>query len=331
MALATWSIPGDKDTFASGSRSPSPQNRCLLSVRVISLSESCVHIHVENDNRRAVYIGVMAQMIYDGVFYRAAIVARFGVPLVVSLIGAGPCFATDCDPGLTGVSGHPLGYRQRVGRCEGIYWEPHSARDKISVLSYTNGQLPAETAIQDSLPLGWVSTSAGHSRDAVRLRAASLTAAVFYRMDAIRPHSPSTYPWPTDVLRKVDQLTLGDLGFIAATREKVGEVNWTIHLPVSVGIPPPRSPSLALTLAATAPIRDLSWGCLRIEPTGLPGEQVASGRLPGALQMLEPVHVKLPMRAFSGLCYLEIRADVVGGGAGPLITSIVISVPRTEP
>lgn len=225
------------------------------------------------------------------------------------------------------MTGNPLGYRQRTDRCEGIYWEPHAARDSISVISYTNGPLPAGPSIPETLPIGW---SAGTGADAaalVRLRAASLSAKLYYRMDATRPSVAGSYPWPTDVLRELKQLTLRDLGFIALTTERVGEVNWATYLPVSVGASP-RAPALALTLAATTPIRNLDWECLRIDRSGVPGKRVASGRLPGPLEMLEPVRLTLPIAGFSGLCYLELRAEPLGSGAGPLATSIVIRVPR---
>jgi hypothetical protein len=115
-----------------------------------------------------------------------------------------------CDPSLVNKTDHPTAYKERKGRCEGVYSQQVStvSLDIRSLVSSFDSFDPNRDL---ELPLAWTAPL-GRERN-VRLRAFSFNPRVHYRMDTTVPSAHGSYRWPTDVLASQD-LAVEDLGII---------------------------------------------------------------------------------------------------------------------
>lgn len=146
--------------------------------------------------------------------------------LVLSLsLAASAQAATLCDPNLPSEPKSPLAYKERNGRCEGIYAQEVSAVS-VDVRSVLAGFGSFDPGRDEHLPLAWTAPP-GESGN-LRLRAFSFRPRTYFRMDTELPASQGVFSWPTDVLSQLnlDEETLGllawmDLPGSSGTRREV--------------------------------------------------------------------------------------------------------------
>lgn len=133
-------------------------------------------------------------------------------PLIVVLVAFSlPAGAESfCDPSLMKKMDHPTAYKERKGRCEGVYAQQVSTVS-LDIRSLVSGFGSFDPNRDLELPLAWTAPP-GQERN-VRLRAFSFHPKVHYRMDTAVPAARGSYPWPTDVLASQD-LAVEDLGII---------------------------------------------------------------------------------------------------------------------
>jgi hypothetical protein len=160
-------------------------------------------------------------------YWGLIIAAVFG--LAWPQAAAGPC-----DPSLTPIVGDPNGYRLRGDRCEGVYLQPLKGSAALMIASFTEAYLEFDARARPTLTLEWTSLE---DSGPTRLRAHSLRAREYYRMDAERPVGTGSYSWPTTILGNLS-LSRKSLGILAWNEVKVDQSDKRIHVPLRVGATP---------------------------------------------------------------------------------------------
>jgi hypothetical protein len=257
--------------------------------------------------------------------FRRIFLSSVALSILVTPLSTGALAANDCEPSIATVSKDPLGYRQRVDRCEGIYWEPHSSRDSIFIASFTTGDPSLESPFPAALSISWSADAATATSNPLHIRVTSLNPELFFRMDARRPRMSAGFLWPTDVLKRLP-LNQKELGFVGEITEYMGGVKWTVALPLAIGGVSDVQDLTAVFLATT-PVTGVNWACQPIDvSTGLPTDDViAHGRLNDSFEAFQPIHITLSVRDFAGPCQLNIWTESAGLGPGsPLTTAFVI-------
>jgi hypothetical protein len=136
-----------------------------------------------------------------------------------------------CDESLTQLTNHPLGYRDRGDRCEGIYIGK-IASTTLLVASLTESFEEYKTASDKPLDIDW-DKPPGNGNENVRVRAQGLIRHLYYRMDTAQPSGRGSYRWPTDILASLN-IVKDDLGIVALTRYSVGQRERDVYLPLRI-------------------------------------------------------------------------------------------------
>jgi hypothetical protein len=151
---------------------------------------------------------------------------------VLILLPGPAAAASSCDPNLLDGSDSPLAYRQREGRCEGIYGQQVGAVT-LDVRSLVAGFGSFDPARDTELPLAW--TAPPGATQNVRLRVFSFKPRTYFRMDTAVPASRGSYLWPTDVLAQVG-LGKESLGLVAwIDLPGPGGTSHSVYLPLRTG------------------------------------------------------------------------------------------------
>lgn len=151
------------------------------------------------------------------------LIVRGAIAAGVFLALSGPVQAgAFCDPSLVKKSEDSTAYREREGRCEGVYAQ-QVGTVSLDIRSLTASFGPFDPNRDPELSLAWTAPP-GQERD-VRLRAFSLRTRLYYRMDTAVPAARGSYRWPAEILASQG---LGD--------EELGVVAW-IELPRPEGNP----------------------------------------------------------------------------------------------
>lgn len=142
---------------------------------------------------------------------RAAVL--LAAAMLASVLAAGGASGGPCDPGLLGSEQSGLAYRQREGRCEGIYkLEVNS--EQIRLVSVIEGSESFDSS-KSELNFAWSAPPELRAAP-VALRASSLRPRTYYRMDAALPAAAGNFAWPLDIFERVG-LGGGELGARATT------------------------------------------------------------------------------------------------------------------
>ena len=215
-----------------------------------------------------------------------------------------------CDASLTVLAGHPHGYRLRGDRCEGVYVEEVSGTS-LKIVSFTEWFEDFNPAAE-TLMLAWTAPQPS----IVHLRADAVKRRIYYRMDTVKAAERTSYEWPTSLLAAL-QLRQADLGALAWADIRIGTSTQAVHLPLRIGkrseadapgqyrllLMPGRR--LSEVYVHLAPVRtDGTLGRFVVQ-----GEPLRYGQYPAERAI--PIRVTVP--PVSGLYYLELGADIVGG------------------
>jgi hypothetical protein len=233
-----------------------------------------------------------------------------------------------CDGTLMGVHNHPFGYRLRGDRCEGIYWEPHTAGGTFAIISIRGGQAPLLTETPDVVRFTWPIDPMIPPKTEVLIRGVNLRSGLYYRLDARKSYLDGVYNWPTDIIRGLG-LTAPEIAVSATTRVKIGSITWNVILPLAEDSSPRGSSSYDVVLIASTAILRLSWELREIDTDGTPGRRVGHGVLAKQFRAGEAIRVPVDLPGFRGLCYLEFHAEPAAARASyPLTASTVFLIPR---
>jgi len=198
--------------------------------------------------------------------WRALLACGMGLSAAFSLPTysqpGGPCLA---DP-ITAADGD-LGYKSRGPRCEGALQRFVSSQASITLIGYHRGTIDFG-AIRRAPSLPLVVEGAG-ARDAIALRALSLTNQARYQMDSVSYKPGEPFIWPVDLLRKASALgatkaaDIETLSVLACTSRCVDRPE-TTYWPVSTT---PASSSQTLSLRVRAGVRSDSV-TVNLKPKG---------------------------------------------------------------
>ena len=126
----------------------------------------------------------------------------------------------------------PFGYAKRSGRCEGLLRRYFGRGDDIELVGYTSGSYDmSEPALRMSV------LSAAAKRDAVTIRALSLTSLVRYQMDATIEQGRD-FQWPLDLVLRAQadrqlQFDPSTLAIVGCTN-RCARQSETLYFPVAV-------------------------------------------------------------------------------------------------
>ena len=196
-----------------------------------------------------------------------------------------------CDPGLSGSSTHPYGYRNRGDRCEGVYFQDVAAT--LRVVSFTNSLAHINIESNEDIDLRWTPASDND----VHLRAEGLRHRLYFRMDTIRLPAPGVYRWPSALLSALD-IAPASLGVIGWTREAFGDTQRDVYLPLHISQDgtQAQSPDYELMLLPGRDVSEIFVTLARADVTGEPdvflreGEPLGYGGYPAGLAL--PIRVR---------------------------------------
>ena len=183
-----------------------------------------------------------------------------------------------CDPGLPQPANDPYGYKQRGDRCEGQYIRQVAGSSSITVASFTRAFENYDLTSGKDLRLDWDTPPASQP---VHLRGIGLRQRFYYRMDTVRPPTPTAYLWNTEVLTGL-RVTTSELGLLAWVSMPVGTANQDVYLPLKIGS---AAPGYRVTLSPGEEVGELWYG---ISPAG------SDGRIGKALFSNKPLEGYYP-------------------------------------
>jgi hypothetical protein len=154
-----------------------------------------------------------------------------GVWLVVSASRAVAQATTarlPCDSNLVQLAAPVNGYQPRGDRCEGVYAR-QVAGTTMFLSSFTESFEKYDIDSDDPLVIKW----SAHTDSGVQLRAETIKAGRYYRMDARAQPRDSVYRWPNRILSS-ERLAKSDLGVLGWTRITLGGRRRVAYVPLSV-------------------------------------------------------------------------------------------------
>jgi hypothetical protein len=222
-----------------------------------------------------------------------------------------------CDPGLPRLPGHPLGYRARAGRCEGLYAREVAA-GSLRIVGYGPQLIDFDPRLSTELRLRWPSSSV---TGVASLRAQSLRPRLYYRMDASAPADRGEFVWPTGILAGLG-MRRADLGVLVWIRRAGTEDGKRLLLPVDVlqqGTVVRRHQPLRLQLLSDAEVGELFVRSQAVDSRAGSVSEWAVGA--GYYPPGRPIELALESIR-TGVHLLQVSATLRNGGA----TSTEVSV-----
>jgi hypothetical protein len=253
---------------------------------------------------------------------RGLAAARAGLVAVCTLLSTleGQAQESACDKNLEKLAGGPHGYVLRGDRCEGIYAR-EVAGTSLWIASLTESFEDYKLASDTDLVIEW----AAPGDRSIRLRAQGVRHDLFYRMDAVRPASPSTYRWPTDLLA-AQHIPREDIGVLGWTSHPVGGVDRDLYVPLRIRRRQSTSKSIDynLVLFPTEELAEVYVSLATVGADGQPKKFIRQGKplRYGYYGAESPVSISLPELKDPGIYYLEIGADLATGGSATLTSWI---------
>jgi hypothetical protein len=209
----------------------------------------------------------------------------------------------NCMPSLISSSANPLSYRERGGRCEGLYEKPKSGT--LYLVSFAQ---PASDVLQnppENLTLRW-----GRLNDKpVHLSAYALNYPYSdsYQMDKIMNENSGHYDWPLSFIHALD-ISAEDLGVVCRTTVVIGNLEKELYYPIRLS--PKVSKIYRMIFKSDYALFNITYSLALLDrKNGFPtrivrqSEKVATFRAPGDLIKID-IDVKMP----TGCYELKIKA-----------------------
>lgn len=172
-----------------------------------------------------------------------------------------------CDPSLAKKSEGSTAYREREGRCEGIYAQ------QVGTVSLDVRALVAPAGSFDpnkdrDLLLGWA-VPPGAQGD-VRLRAFSFRPNLYYRMDSAVPAASASFRWPTEILASLGLKNpeLGVIGWIELPRPEGSPRKVYLPLRTGVRVGAPDGEGYEVTVVPSERLRSVHVTVSRLDADG---------------------------------------------------------------
>ena len=249
----------------------------------------------------------------------------YGLPIATSLLALGmlgrpsgaeatlvpPRF--DCDSLVTTQATDPLRYRLRGERCEGVYGQNVSGSSTLRVASLVESLEAFADTSSPPLRIEWTPPNG----EGVVLRASSMRAGLYYRMDTVHPIAGSSFAWPADVRRPL-RLSSADIGVTGTASMSIGGARKEVLVPLRISQrgAPARSSSYRLTLWPTVGLREVFVTVAATDSAGAPtrylqrDEKLGYGVYPAD----RPIVIRLPALTRAGVYLVRVAATREGSG-----------------
>jgi hypothetical protein len=201
-------------------------------------------------------------------------------------------------------------YKDRGGRCEGLYAEEVSLTGNLLVASLTAGAVKPEQWASQPLTV----QCRYKERADVHIQAFLLQPKPFYRLDVVQQGSAISWNWDTEVIAKYAKPV--NVGLVAWTSALIDGQTERIYLPVSGPAASPRDPLKLIVLPPVA----VGEAYLTIAGTG-PGEKPLRQQAPvgkGSYLKNQRIEIDIPPLPHEGLYRVEVTARAsVGSVSAP--------------
>ena len=159
---------------------------------------------------------------------RASVIGGWLVVAVSQAPAQGTTAKLPCDSNLLQLAAPVNGYRLRGDRCEGVYAR-QVAGTTLFLSSFTETCEKYDLTADDPLIIRW----AAPADSGIQLRAETIKAGRYYRMDTRAAPRDSVYRWPNRILSS-ERLARSDLGVLGWTRITLGGRRRVAYVPLAV-------------------------------------------------------------------------------------------------
>lgn len=235
--------------------------------------------------------------------------------LILALV-AGICDAAGyCDSSVPQNADSPHGYREREGRCEGLFIKEVAGSTTLLVASLTESFVDFDPAKTGVLHVDWTAPA---NAGATKLRAFGLRRKQYYRMDSVCPATEAPFRWPADVLANLN-LTQPYLGVVAWSTVRTGGAEREVYLPlrISPAAAPPSNGNIELRLVSGAELEEVFMALSQLDPQS-GARKLIYDKKPlkqGFYPAERPITIALTGLTQPGYYHLSIGATLRSGGA----------------
>lgn len=169
-----------------------------------------------------------------------------------------------CDSRLLQLAAPVNGYQRRGDRCEGVYAR-QVAGTTLFLASFTETFEKYDLKSDAPLLVRWPM----RPDSGIQLRAETVRAGRYYRMDTRAAPQDSVFTWPSRILSS-ERLNRGDLGVLGWTRLTIGGQRRIVYLPLAItqqGAPKRCNP-LELVLSTETRLSEVTISLAQIDSTG---------------------------------------------------------------
>jgi len=219
----------------------------------------------------------------------------------------------NCDPSLLKNTASPLGYKDRGGRCEGLYVNQVGATTLL-VVSLTESFEPYNLHSDSALQIGW---DPPPGKGMLRIRAQGVRRRLYYRMDTYQPSLKKSFTWPLAILSSLD-IVRGDLGVVGTVPVAVGPALQDVYIPlrISQNGESRHTGSYTCVLLPGVELTEIYISLSKTGPDGRPAKVIKDGEKLGYGYYPSERSIEIPVSGLTeaGIYYMEIGATLKNGG-----------------
>jgi hypothetical protein len=219
----------------------------------------------------------------------------------------------NCDPSLLKNTASPLGYKDRGGRCEGLYINQVGATTLL-VVSFTESFASFNLQTDSSLRVTW---DPPPGNGGFRIRAQGIRRRLYYRMDTYQPPLKRSFTWPLAILSSLNILR-SDLGVVGTVQVMVGQTLRDVYIPLRIlqHGESKHIPSYVLGLLPGVELTEVYISLSKVGSDGQPAKLIRDGEKLGYGYYPSERSIDIPVTGLTetGIYYMEIGATLKNGG-----------------
>ena len=259
---------------------------------------------------------------------RTSIIGGWLVVTASSVLAQATTAKSPCDSNLLQLAAPVNGYQARGDRCEGVYAR-QVAGTTLFLSSFTETFEKYDLNADDPLIIRW----AVRADSGIQLRAETIKAGRYYRMDTRSPPRDSLYRWPNRILSS-ERLARSDLGVLGWTRITLGGRRRIAYVPLAVtqkGSPTGCGP-LQVALSTETRLKEVLVSLAQLDSTGAETRVIkkdeALGR--GFYPAGSPILISLKRADLTAGLY-SLKVSAVLSPRGNYSREYLLLIPTTAP
>ena len=262
-------------------------------------------------------------------FRRTSVIGSWLVLTASRVLAQAPAARPPCDSNLLQLAAPVNGYQPRGDRCEGVYAR-QVAGTTLFLSSFTETFEKYDLTADDPLIIRW----AAREDSGIQLRAETIKAGRYYRMDTRAAPRDSLYRWPNRILSS-ERLARSDLGVLGWTRITLGGRRRIAYVPLAVTqkTAPTACGPLQVALSTETRLTEVLVSLSQIDTTGVEtrvikkDEALGRGFYPAGSPIL--ISLKRADLAAPGLYSLKVSATL--SPRGNFAREYLLLIPTTTP